>query len=113
LCNTAPYFLFVRFTLKEFKSTYRQWKFTQLVADRSLATTVLAAGIRGPDFEVGRGRARLGMSMKARIWLGVMIGSTIGGFVPELWGADLISYSGVLLSGVGGFVGLWIGYKLS
>jgi len=51
--------------------------------------------------------------MKARIWIGVLIGSTIGGFIPELWGADLISYSGVILSGVGAFIGLWIAYKIS
>jgi len=51
--------------------------------------------------------------MRSRIWLGILIGSTIGGFVPELWGGDLFSYSGVLLSGVGAFIGLWLGYKLS
>jgi predicted MFS family arabinose efflux permease len=50
--------------------------------------------------------------MRRRIWLGILIGSGIGGLVPELWGAGLISYSGVLLSGVGAFVGLWAGYKL-
>ena len=50
--------------------------------------------------------------MRSRIWLGVLIGSTIGGLIPALWGGDLMSYSGVLLSGLGGFVGLWIGYKM-
>jgi predicted MFS family arabinose efflux permease len=50
--------------------------------------------------------------MRSRIWLGILIGSGIGGLVPELWGAGLISYSGVLLSGVGALVGLWAGYKL-
>ena len=47
------------------------------------------------------------------IWLGILIGSTIGGFIPELWGADMISYSSLLLSGVGAFAGLWIGYRMS
>jgi hypothetical protein len=51
--------------------------------------------------------------MQGRIWLGVLIGSTIGGFVPALWGGDLISYAGLLWSGVGAFAGLWIGYKMS
>ena len=51
--------------------------------------------------------------MKARIWVGVLIGSTIGGFIPALWGAGFISYPSVLLSGVGAFIGLWIGYKTS
>lgn len=31
----------------------------------------------------------------------------------DLWGAGLFSYSSVLLSGVGGFAGLWLGYKMS
>jgi hypothetical protein len=57
--------------------------------------------------------SRAGLSVQARIWLGVLVGSTIGGFIPALWGADLMSYSGVLFSGIGAFVGLWIGYKTS
>jgi uncharacterized membrane protein YeaQ/YmgE (transglycosylase-associated protein family) len=56
---------------------------------------------------------REGYPMQARIWIGILIGSTIGGFIPELWGADLFSYSSVLLSGVGALVGLLIGYKLA
>jgi predicted MFS family arabinose efflux permease len=54
-----------------------------------------------------------GKLMQARIWIGILIGSTIGGFIPDLWGAGLFSYSSILLSGVGAFVGLWIGYKLA
>ena len=51
--------------------------------------------------------------MQTRIWLGVLVGSTIGGFIPDLWGAGLFSYSSVLLSGIGGFAGLWLGYMMS
>ena len=51
--------------------------------------------------------------MRSRIWLGILVGSTIGGFVPELWGAGMLSYSSVLLSTVGGFVGLWLGAMAS
>jgi uncharacterized membrane protein YeaQ/YmgE (transglycosylase-associated protein family) len=51
--------------------------------------------------------------MRARIWLGILIGSGVGGLIPELWGADLFSYASVLLSGVGAFVGLWIGSRLA
>jgi hypothetical protein len=50
--------------------------------------------------------------MRTYIWIGILIGSTIGGLVPGLWGGDMFSYSGLLLSGVGAFVGLWLGYKL-
>jgi predicted MFS family arabinose efflux permease len=51
--------------------------------------------------------------MGSAIWIGVFVGSTIGGMIPELWGGDMISYSGVLLSGVGAFVGLWLGSRVS
>jgi hypothetical protein len=33
--------------------------------------------------------------------------------IPEFWGGDMLSYSGVLLSGVGAFVGLWLGSRAS
>jgi hypothetical protein len=46
--------------------------------------------------------------MQARVWIGVLIGSTIGGFIPDLWGAGVFSYSSVLLSGIGAFAGLWL-----
>jgi uncharacterized membrane protein YeaQ/YmgE (transglycosylase-associated protein family) len=53
-----------------------------------------------------------GEFMRSRIWIGILIGSTIGGLIPELWDADLISYSSVLFSGIGAFVGLWIASKM-
>jgi predicted MFS family arabinose efflux permease len=49
--------------------------------------------------------------MRSTIWLGIFIGSTVGGFIPELWGAGMLSYSGVLLSGLGACVGLWFGSR--
>jgi hypothetical protein len=51
--------------------------------------------------------------MRTAIWTGILIGSTLGGFIPALWGGDLLSYSGLLLSGAGAFAGLWVGYKMS
>jgi predicted alpha/beta hydrolase len=41
------------------------------------------------------------------------VGSSIGGFIPALWGDDLFSYSAVLFSGVGSIVGLWLGSRTS
>lgn len=52
-------------------------------------------------------------AMRLLIWIGILIGSTIGGMIPSLWGVGMFSYSSVMLSGVGGIVGLWLGYKLS
>jgi predicted MFS family arabinose efflux permease len=43
--------------------------------------------------------------MGSSIWIGIFVGSTIGGLIPEIWGGDMLSYSGVLLSGAGALVG--------
>jgi predicted MFS family arabinose efflux permease len=51
--------------------------------------------------------------MRSSIWLGILLGSTIGGMIPSLWGDGVISYASVLFSGVGAFVGLWAGAKFS
>ncbi len=53
------------------------------------------------------------MRSSSCIWIAIFIGSTIGGLIPGLWGGDMLSYSSVVLSGVGAFVGLWIGFKMS
>lgn len=53
------------------------------------------------------------MSRKTLIWIGMAVGSAAGGYAPLLWGASLLSFSSVLLSAVGGLVGIWIGFKLS
>jgi hypothetical protein len=56
-----------------------------------------------------------GMPMRSNspTWIGMFIGSMIGGLVPALWGDGMLSYSSVLVSGVGGVLGLWIGFKMS
>jgi len=51
-------------------------------------------------------------SYKTAIWIGVFIGSTIGGFVPALWGGDMLSLPGVLTSGIGALAGIWAAMKL-
>jgi hypothetical protein len=52
------------------------------------------------------------MGSSRAVWFGMFIGSAIGGFVPELWGAGTFSYSSVVFSGIGAFAGLWMGLKL-
>jgi hypothetical protein len=49
---------------------------------------------------------------KALIWIGVVVGSTLGGFLPNLWGGSLFSFSGLFCSTAGGLLGIWIGYKI-
>ena len=51
------------------------------------------------------------MSPRVLYFIGATVGGTIGGFVPDLWGAGAFSEWGVLLSTIGGLAGLWIAYK--
>ena len=51
------------------------------------------------------------MTKKTLIWIGLTVGSLAGGYLPVLWGGELISLSSVVLSALGGFAGIWFGYR--
>ena len=51
--------------------------------------------------------------MRSIIGLCIFVCSTVGGFVPDLWHAGMFSMSGIVLSAVGGIVGLWLGVRLN
>ena len=53
------------------------------------------------------------METKKMIWGGMVVGSAIGGFLPMIWGGSELSMSGVIFTAIGGFIGIWVGYKLS
>ncbi len=50
--------------------------------------------------------------MKALIWIGAIVGSTLGGWIPALWHASLLSFSGIIGSTLGGILGIVAGYKI-
>ena len=50
---------------------------------------------------------------KKMIWFGMVVGSTLGGLVPMLWHAGMFSMWSILLSTIGGVVGIWAAYKIS
>lgn len=52
------------------------------------------------------------MSGKRLIWMGMLVGSTVGGFLPGIWGGAGI-FSGLIWGTVGGIAGIWGGYKLA
>jgi hypothetical protein len=52
------------------------------------------------------------MNSKKLCYIGAFVGSSIGGYVPVLWGGSMLSLSGVLLSMVGGIAGIWVGYRI-
>ena len=51
------------------------------------------------------------MSRKTAIWVWMFIASTVGAYIPSLLGSGMFSLSGILFSAIGGFVGIWIGFK--
>ncbi len=52
------------------------------------------------------------METKTLVWIGLFVGSSVGSTLPMIWGADVFSISSVLLSAVGGILGIWLGFKL-
>jgi len=52
------------------------------------------------------------MSQKFAVMTGMIIGSIVGGYVPVLWGADFLSYWGIVTSTIGALLGIYVGYKL-
>ena len=53
------------------------------------------------------------MHTKPLVWIGLTVGSTVGSFIPSLWNAGIFSFSSILLGGVGGIIGILLGYKYS
>ncbi len=45
------------------------------------------------------------------IWLGLFVGTSVGGYLPLLWGGDVLSLSSIVLSGLGGIVGIYLGWR--
>jgi hypothetical protein len=52
------------------------------------------------------------MNSNRIVWIGMAIGSTIGGLIPVLWGASFLSFSSIITTAVGGIAGIWLGFKL-
>ncbi len=52
------------------------------------------------------------METKTWVWIGMFAGSTIGSYIPALWGDSFLSFSSVLLSGIGALIGVWLGFKI-
>ncbi len=53
------------------------------------------------------------MTSNPLIWIGMAVGSIVGGFVPMLWGDSGFSMSGIFFNALGGIAGIYAGYKLS
>jgi hypothetical protein len=51
------------------------------------------------------------MSNRSLYFLGAAIGGTVGGFLPGLWGGSDFGGWSILLSTIGGLLGIWAMYK--
>ena len=51
--------------------------------------------------------------MKHSASVGMIIGSTIGSFIPNLWGAGVFSFSSIFSGAAGGIAGIVIAFKLA
>jgi uncharacterized membrane protein YeaQ/YmgE (transglycosylase-associated protein family) len=53
------------------------------------------------------------MSQKKTIFIMMMIGGFIGGYIPTLWGASSFSFATIFANAIGAIIGIWIGFKLT
>lgn len=51
------------------------------------------------------------MNSSSHTWGYAAIGSMLGGFIPELWGAGLFSFSSLLFSTLGALAGIYVAFK--
>jgi hypothetical protein len=47
------------------------------------------------------------------MWLFVLVGSTIGGLVPEAWGGSAFGLASLGLGSLGGLAGIWAAFRLT
>jgi hypothetical protein len=52
------------------------------------------------------------MDSKKLIWFGLFVGSSVGSYLPVIWGGSAFSFSSIVLGAVGGIAGIWLGFKL-
>lgn len=53
------------------------------------------------------------MSTKSATWIGIAVGSTVGGALPALWGGSMFGFQSLFLSAAGAILGIYIGFKLT
>lgn len=46
------------------------------------------------------------------VMLFMFIGTAIGGYIPTLFGADVFSFSSIIGTVIGGFLGIWFANRL-
>jgi len=47
------------------------------------------------------------------VWLFVLVGSTLGGLAPEVWGGSAFGLASLTLASLGGVGGVWVAFRLT
>lgn len=47
------------------------------------------------------------------IWVMAALGGWLGGYIPLIWNGSSFSMSGIIFSGLGALVGIWVGFKIT
>ena len=50
---------------------------------------------------------------KRVLWICLLVGSTVGGFVPEAWGGSAFGAASFLLSAIGAIAGVFVAARIS
>ena len=50
---------------------------------------------------------------KRVLWMCLLVGSTVGGMLPEAWGASAFGVASVMLSALGAVAGVWVAARIS
>ncbi len=50
---------------------------------------------------------------RSHIWIFITVGSLVGGYVPLFWGSGMFSFSSVMCSAIGAFIGIWVHYRMN
>jgi hypothetical protein len=53
------------------------------------------------------------MSLKTLVWIGLTIGSLIGGYIPVLFGSSIFSLASIVGNAIGGLAGIYAAYKIN
>lgn len=53
------------------------------------------------------------MNPKTATYIGTVIGSMVGSYIPLLWGAGTFSFSSIFFGAVGAIVGIVIAFKMT
>lgn len=51
------------------------------------------------------------MSSKSLIMLGLLVGSSVGSYIPLLFGGEIFSFFSLISGTIGGIIGVYIAYK--